>query len=443
MYFRLETSIKRPAYLLAIAIFLFLTAYSSLSRAETQTGWGANTDGGKGGTIVRVTNLNNEGEGSLKWALNQQGPRIVVFEVGGVIDLERSNLTVDEPNLTIAGQTAPSPGITLIRGGLSIRADDVIVQHLRIRPGDGHLNSGHWDTDALNTRAAKNVLVEHCSLSWGTDENLTAGGPRQEGASPEEWRAATSKNITFRNNIVAEGLLNATHKKGEHSKGILVHDNVEKVLIQGNLVASNYERSPLMKGGASAIVANNLIYNPGRRAIHYNLIAREWLGEKVRGHLSIVSNVLRAGPSTELPVPLFMIGGQGTLDFYMDDNIALDAIGQPLPETGSYGSANDLVNNVKHAPKELKKLSFLKANQVEGKVLETAGARHWDRDDHDIRVLADTSEGRGKMIDSQEEVGGYPKYEMTTRSFNPDDWDLATMTPKDEDTLYTSIWPVR
>src|SRR5689334_7885244 len=90
-------------------------------------GWGAQTIGGRGGQIIRVTNLNSEGAGSFRAAIETPGPRIIVFEVGGIIDLNRHTLVIREPNATIAGQTAPSPGVTFVRGGMDIYAHDVIV----------------------------------------------------------------------------------------------------------------------------------------------------------------------------------------------------------------------------------------------------------------------------------------------------------------------------
>ena len=99
-------------------------------------GWAAHATGGRGGKVVRVTTLATEGPGSFAEAVNTKGPRIVVFEVGGIIDLGTKTLRITEPDLTIAGQTAPAPGITLIRGGLDIATSNVIVRHLRVRPGD-------------------------------------------------------------------------------------------------------------------------------------------------------------------------------------------------------------------------------------------------------------------------------------------------------------------
>jgi pectate lyase len=273
-------------------------------------GWGAQTPGGRGGKILRVTNLNASGPGSFKEALDAKGPRIVVFEVGGVIDLARTVLEIREPYLTIAGQTAPSPGITIIRGGIDVRSHDVIVRHLRVRTGaDGQAKRSGWDPDAFGTVSAHHVIVDHCTFSWAIDENMSASGPRFRGSNVEEWRAATSHDVTFSYNLAAEGLADSSHPKGEHSKGSLVHDNVTNILFYRNVWAHNGERHPLFKGGVRGSVVNNLIYDPGKRAVHYNLMALEW-GEHpyVNGQMSAVGNVLRAGPSTDERLPFLMPG---------------------------------------------------------------------------------------------------------------------------------------
>ena len=246
-------------------------------------GW-ADTDGGRGGAIVRVTNLNPDGPGSFKAAIERKGPRIVVFEVGGVIDLGMTSLAIREPDVTIAGHTAPSPGITLIRGGIDITTHDVIVQHIRVRTGaSGQAKRSGWEADSITTVGARNVIVDHCSLTWGLDENLSASGPRFTGNSVGDWRNGTSHNITFTYNILAESLADSSHPKGEHSKGSLIHDNVTGMLIYRNLYAHNYERNPLLKGGAQAAVVNNLIFNPGAQAIYYNLMDLEWGGQRRLG----------------------------------------------------------------------------------------------------------------------------------------------------------------
>ena len=146
-------------------------------------GWAAHTPGGRGGKIIRVTTLATEGPARCSEAVARPGPRIVVFEVGGVIDLGKRELRISEPFLTIAGQTAPMPGITLIRGGLIIATHDVVIRHIRVRPGEAGLaKMAGTDFDAITTvRGAYNVIVDHCSLTWATDENLSASGTRFDG----------------------------------------------------------------------------------------------------------------------------------------------------------------------------------------------------------------------------------------------------------------------
>jgi hypothetical protein len=395
-------------------------------------GWAAVTPGGRGGRIIRVTNLNADGPGSFKEAALAKGPRIIVFEVGGVIDMKRTTLTIAEPYLTIAGQTAPSPGITFIRGGIDVKGHDIIIRHIRIRPGvDGQPHLSGWEVDAMSTVGAYNVIVDHCTMTWGLDENLSASGPRFDGATPEEWRQHTSHNVTFSYNLLAEGLANASHPKGEHSKGSLIHDNATGILIWRNVYAHNVERSPLLKGGVWASVVNNVIYDPGKRAVHYNLMALEWAGHKYEtGKLSAVGNVMRGGPSTDDGLPFLMLGGDGDLLYYGKDNIAVDKHGNKLPMFGRYGETQAKLIESKTPVEWWKGLPVLPVRDVETHVLANAGARPWDRDEHDIRVLFFVAEGRGEIIDDEAVVGGYPHPKPTAAPFVEADWDLDTMEPK-------------
>ena len=367
------------------------------------------TQGGAGGREVHVTNL-GDGDGSLRAALSKSGPKTIVFDVAGVIDLGKSTLDITSPYLTIDGESAPSPGITLIRGGISIRTHDVILRHIRIRPGEaGAAKGSGWSVDGVSTSGARRVIVDHCSISWATDENLSASGPRFNGSDANEWRAGTSHDIVFSNNILAEGLANSTHSKFEHSKGLLLHDNVTNVLITGNLFSGNKERNPLLKGGARAVLVNNLIYNPGSKAVHYNLLGQEWGDHPPeKGQLTAIGNVMRAGPSTLPGLAFLMIGGQGDLDFYGRDNIAVDWQGNPLPLVGRYTTSPARIIRQDSPLNWPAGLEPLPAEQVEAWVLENAGARPWDRDSHDRRIISDVAEGRGKIIDSEAEVGGYP-----------------------------------
>ena len=395
-------------------------------------GWAAYTPGGRGGQLIRVTNLNAHGPGSFKSAIETRGPRIVVFEVGGVIDLGRTVLEVTEPFLTIAGQTAPSPGVTFIRGGLNVHTHDVIVRHIRIRTGvDGQAKRSGWDPDAFGTVSAHHVIVDHCTFTWAIDENMSASGPRFKGRSIDEWRAETSHDVTFSNNLAAEGLANASHPKGEHSKGSLVHDNVTNILFYRNIWAHNEERSPLFKGGVRGSVINNLIYNPGTRALHYNLMALEWADRPYQnGQLSAVGNVMRGGYSTVDKLPFLMLGGDGDLEYFGKDNIAVDKYGEPLPMFGRYGETHARLIEAKAPVAWPAGIAVMPARDVETHVLANAGARPWDRDHDDIRVLYYVAEGRGKIIDNEKEVSGYPLQTATRAAFVAMDWDLTTMEPK-------------
>lgn len=394
--------------------------------------WVKAVQGGRGGQLIRVTNLRKEGAGSLRAALETKGPRTIVFEVGGVIDLERSVLQVTEPFVTIAGQTAPSPGITIIRGGINIRASQTIIQHIRVRTGvDGQSKGSGWEVDGINISAANHVIIDHCSMSWAIDENMSVSGPRFKGTNPDEWRSNTSHHVLFSNNLAAEGLAEASHAKGEHSKGSLVHDNVTNIVFYRNIWAHNVERNPLLKGGVRATVANNLIYNPRSRAIHYNLMALEW-GDHVyqTGQLNVVGNVMRGGFSTKPGLPLMMLGGDGDLAYFEKDNIAVDQFGAKLPMFGRYGETRAQLLPQASPLDWPDGLELVDAHQVETELLLHSGARPWDRDKDDIRILFYIAEGRGTIINDEREVSAYPKINPVQAPFLEQDWDSLQWTPK-------------
>jgi hypothetical protein len=404
-------------------------------------GWAATTPGGRGGAIVKVTNLNTDGPGSFAAAVATKGPRIVVFEVGGVIDLGKRELRIAEPYLTVAGQTAPSPGITFIRGGIEVVTHDVVIQNIRVRVGDaGAPKKSGLEIDGLATGGnAHDVIFDHNTVTWATDENMSASGNRFDGEDPAKWRADTSHRITFSFNIIAEGLTYSTHGKIEHSKGSLIHDNATDILIVGNLYAHNFERSPLLKGGTHAAIVNNLIYNPGQRAIHYNLMAEEWGSHRWQvGQLTVVGTVLREGLSSAPYLAFLEIGGYGDLQYYGRDNIAVDQMGRPIPMIGRYTTSPAKIIMMKTPPLWPPFVKPLPAASVQQYVLHNAGARIWDRDYDDVRLIADVAEGRGTIVASQDELHGYPVQKPTARPFNPADWNLFDMTPRTPSALDSS-----
>jgi len=383
-------------------------------------GWADKTVGGQGGKIIKVTNLNASGSGSLADALQSWGRRVVVFEVGGIVDLQGRTIEIERPFITVAGQTAPSPGITLINGSVIIRTHDVILQHLRVRVGATWHGAG-WEPDGISAVSASYVVIDHCSISWAVDENCSASGPRFEGSTPDDWRSNTSNNITMSNNIIAEGLSNATHEKGEHSMGSLIHDNTSNIAVLKNLFISNMRRNPLIKGGAQAVVANNYIHNPGTMCMRYALNAPEWEGYSWQiGRLSIIGNVLQYGPNTA-NIPFLRSTG-GSCRIYFEDNVAKDRNG--LDVTQYDGDASNIVGT---APIWNDNVELYTSDELQDYIVAHAGATPWDRDEVDQRLINEMLTGGGKIIDYETEVGGYPTATPTSRPFNPEDWNTMYM----------------
>lgn len=407
-----------------ILVALLSAGESALPVIPGASGFGMETPAGRGGRIIRVTNLEPSGEGGLRAALAAKGPRVVIFDVAGVVDLKGGSLRIQEPFLTIAGQTAPPPGITIIRGGVHIGTHDVLIQHVRVRPGDaGRPKRSGWSPDGICTAngprepGCHHVVVDHCSVTWAVDENLTASGQRHEG------RAGTSHQVTFSNCIIAEGLNDSSHPKGRHSKGTLIHDHARDIAVVGNLYACNADRNPVLKPDASAVVANNLIFNPARRAIH-----AYWTPSEYDGHmdtlkpcvLTAVGNVVWCGPDTTNAVSVVYVA-EGKGDVYARDNVGLDAGGGPIMEVDGKPHLLD------GPPSWPEGLEPLPSGQVPAHVLKNAGAFPAQRDPIDRRIVEQVKTRQGRIINSQEQVGGYPNVEPVRRTLklpqNPNDDD--------------------
>ncbi|MGC4087600.1 MAG: right-handed parallel beta-helix repeat-containing protein [Polyangiaceae bacterium] len=385
--------------------------------------YGQDTKAGSGGTVIKVTTLAASGTGSLAAALAMTGPRIIVFEVGGVIDLNRAKITISQPFVTVAGQTAPSPGITLIRGGLTVTTHDVKLQHLRFRMGDaGAAAASGFEpdvtTDGVN---AYNIVFDHCSVAWGVDENLSVSGPRFDGVT------GTSRNVTISNNIIAEGLYNSVHSKGVHSMGTLIHDYCTDIAVIGNFYAHNNERNPWFKGFARGVISNNLVYNPGVWAMRLGAVLSEWTSSGITPQppaVSVIGNVMRYGTNTPANSP--MVGSNSSGTAYLEDNINTTTSGASAPLSGAQ------VTLLSTKPAWPNGFVARPASQVQDWVLAHAGARPKDCDAVDLRLIADFKAGKGAFIDSQDQVGGYPTATPTQRTLtvpaNVDAWltQLAT-----------------
>jgi hypothetical protein len=410
--------------------------FGAAATGATTTAWAApgaaDITGGRGGRIIRVTTLRADGPGSFIEAVKAKGARIIVFEVGGVIDLGMESVRINAGDVTIAGQTAPSL-VTFVRGGIAIHADNVVVQHVAVRPGEaGQAKKSGWECDGIYAYGAAGLEVANCSITWATDEGLSASGKRfgaddKPTASVAEWRAFTSRNIRFVRNIVAEGLSNSTHAKGEHSKGTLIHDNVRDVVIADSLYAHNRERNVLFKGGSQGEMRGCVVYNAGKRFAHYNLHANEWAGHPfVTGDVRVLGNVFLGGPSTERQATAFGLGGDGGLNLDIADNMALKADGSAMEMMGRFGDGTPVLTLQPHV--YVNRTAELRGHMAD--VLATCGARPEMRDPIDARIVADVEAGTGRIIDSEREAGGYPVRAETRAAFVEREWDLERMEPR-------------
>lgn len=356
-------------------------------------GFGVVTPAGRGGVVLRVTSLAAAGPGSLKEAIASPGPRTIVFEVAGIIELTEA-LVVSEPFVTIAGQTAPSPGITITGAGMQVSTHDVLVQHLRVRVGDDPMGPDPGGRDALNVIGAAdgtldvgNVVIDHCSLSWAIDEGASTWSPGVH-------------DVTIRSSIVSENLSHSLHPEGEHSKGLLIGDHAKRVSVIGNLFAHDRMRNPFLKGDTSVLVANNLVYDPGSQAIH--LDDPEGSGPTFA---AIVGNRMISGPDTDL----FMAMVESLAWVKSTSRVAmLDNDPGNRPERISFASDEifEDLTSYDDSPVRVTPLALRPAAEVEDWVLATAGARPADRDAVDRRVVADVRAGTGHIIDSPAQVGG-------------------------------------
>jgi hypothetical protein len=383
-------------------------------------GFGIDTPAGSGRhlepprtQVLHVTNLNPRGPGSLRAALEAEGPRVVVFEVSGNIEMVGS-VSIRHPYVTVAGQTAPPPGITLKRCELHIRASDVLLQHIRIRVGDlldptrpeRNEKSGwtQWsERDNLKVGGDR-VVIDHCSFSWATDENVQSRG----------------SDLTFRHNIFSEGLDSARHHKGGHSRGLLMLNQGpgegQNIAVIGNLFAHNKGRNPTAGGAVTAVVANNLVCDS-------NFAMKGDDGGKGKQLLSAMGNVVTR---TRYGVVARAIHPE-TRFYFAPDNLingkmfaSVSDVWEQVFMPFKPGVAE--VSRARAAPIAVPGLGVRPAAEVEAWVLRTAGARPADRDPVDRRVVKSVRDGTGTIIKSQADVGGWPELAENHRKLTlPDD----------------------
>ncbi|MGZ8158476.1 MAG: pectate lyase family protein [Methylobacter sp.] len=362
-------------------------------------GFGAYSRGGLNGQVIEVTNLHDSGPGSLRAALEAKGPRIVVFRVGGTIEL-LSRIKIETPFITIDGQTAPRPGITIknhpsnLRSPIEIKTHDVIMRYIRSRPGPSAQPS---DTvDALTISAGYNIIIDHCSFSWATDEIINT------------WNDV--HDITIQWSIIAEGLNNSTHPKGRHSKGMLIGSaGSERISIHHNLFANNYDRNIDINATGVVDVVNNVFYN----AVRWTEIKDKYGDQKI----NIVGNYYKLGPSSGNDgYEVFYYKNKGRHPtVYIKGNIGFHRPSENLPEEliVREDSRWMIVNSGFPAPQ----ITTVSAAEAFDLVLKNTGANLPVRDAVDQRIVDDARKGMGKVIDDPRQVSKSSKTNPNERLF--------------------------
>lgn len=355
-------------------------------------GFGTSTQGGLAGTIYKVSNHNNSGPGSFRDAVSGNN-RLVVFEVGGIIDLNNDDIDIGS-NITIAGQTAPSPGITLIRANLSADGDHTVISHITILFGDDTTG----EKDVANIRG-DNVVFDHVTVSWSIDENLSIHGVN---------------NVTLYKCIIAEGLQYNRHVDGEHSKGSLINNSPSSLSLIGCLYAHNAMRNPRCDLG-EIFIANQVNYNWTTGWDEPEPHWFDWVVHLYQANATFVGNVALQGP--ESIGEIYLDGHASSTNYaYMDDNIIKDQAGNDL----QVYDPDDIVV-LDTPPLWPSGFEVLPSHESLYENLRTVGSRPGDRDTHNSRIVNTVAKGNGEVIDSQDEVGGYPVYAETSRSLTVPD----------------------
>ncbi len=375
----------RP-FILALFITLVSGVMQDRFGVAQERGFGTETKGGLDGEVMVVSTLADSGPGSLRAAVTSQGPKVVVFEVAGVIRL-KSKLAIGEPHITIAGQTAPAPGITISQAGIVIKTHDVMIEHLKFRIGDGP-GPDPQNRDAIAVDGAKdgkrdvyNVVIDNCSISWAIDEGV-------------QFYRDGVRDVTIRDSIIAANLDDSIHPKGPHSMGLLIGNGADRVAVINNIFAHNAFRNPAVGGGGRAFIANNLIYNYRHRAVQF------YGGGQGRPAVAtIVGNVALPGPNHTKDALVFLPANvnPGTA-IHLADNQATTS-DKPEDYLLVADEAKDHVEVATEPP--LWPAGFVP--EASGKVLETAlrSAGAWPamRDRIDQAFIDDIRDGTGEIID--------------------------------------------
>ena len=415
---------RQPRLLtLGVAAALFWSAPASAAEQPTKPipafpgaeGFGAYTPGGRGGRIIEVTNLNVEGPGSLQAACEAKGPRIVVFRVSGVID---RGIGITQPYVTIAGQTAPGDGICIRNGGIGVYTHDVVVRYLRARPGDHPFGPGGENRDCIALSGegdrVHDVIIDHCSGSWGTDENFQLWG--------------SQRNVTIQWCISSESLMDSVHPKGPHGTGMILGVSDFTVSVHHCLLAHHGSRLPFINSKRSKQYSvvdyrNNVMYDHG-----------PWTCSSLNGAvwLNYVGNVIKPGLESRGKVQgIKMSNKKPATRIHVADNIwaAKPERMKDVWNIVAAGADAEVASYRSPHPLPAPPVTTQPAAQTLETVLAHVGCTRPVRDVVDARIVAEVRAGTGCFVDSQEDVGGWPRYASqeppadSDHDGMPDEWE--------------------
>ncbi len=407
---RINWSRRRLQFLLLVAVMpCASSATAQIVAFPGAEGAGKFAIGGRDGDVYVVSNLNDSGAGSLRDAINTApaSGRMVVFSVGGTINL-LTDIDVTRPKITIAGQTAPG-GITLARRALRIsNTNNIILQHIAVRPGDYYTAPNVYEPDSIWINGSNNVILDHVSASWSTDEVLSV--------------THGSTNVTVQWSLITEALHNSNHSKGNHGYGGIIHGG--ETTLHHNLYAHNRSRNPATGNWdkeapispAHLDIVNNVIFNPGDRY--------SYSGGDDQYQVNWTGNFGIEGPSTTREDELFHPNNVNSVVYYANNYYDGDDDGllalTPAPAstlTGVYTSSGGPIATTNPPNQTSAPIAYTQ-------ILSYAGAvAH--RDPIDKRIINSVVRQVGAHIDSQNQVGGWYSPTPTNTIVDPDglpDW---------------------
>jgi hypothetical protein len=381
-----------------VAIFALLcsAAYGDqrahgLPAAPHLLGFGTLTVGGSGRhitppstTVITVSSLADRGRGTLRECIEFDQPRTCIFTVGGEIIL-KTPLRIRHPYITIAGQSAPSPGITISHSALQIKSHDILIQHISFRPGDCTHGTKPMERDAISIGSEKgsdvfNVVIDHVSATWAVDENITIWYP-------------TSHDITISNSLIAEGLHESLHPKGPHSKGIMIGPKSKNITLIRNLIALNHERNPYIQGGSTTETINNVIYGWGSAGPWCLSNLSDTGVNTSKTIASFRGNRYIPGPKSYIAFFLHTRHLSQNSEIFLHDNTMTYTTGlkqenRRLKSTSPMDVApSSTIPNAK----------ILSSTVIERHVLQNVGSRPWDRSRHDTAIIKKVRGRRGTL----------------------------------------------